>query len=147
MSKPFNEKLIAPCGMNCGICAAYLREKNKCPGCRFTDDGKPNSCVKCRIKNCDNFKNTKAKYCLQCKKFPCNKLSHLDTRYRGKYHMSEIENLISIRDDGMKNFLANQEKTWKCSKCGGAISCHNGLCYSCELDKLKNKKRKYSWEN
>jgi hypothetical protein len=26
--------LVAPCGMNCGICRAYLREKNKCPGCR-----------------------------------------------------------------------------------------------------------------
>ena len=30
-------ELIAPCGMNCGICYGYLREKNKCPGCRKRD--------------------------------------------------------------------------------------------------------------
>ncbi len=29
--------LIAPCGMNCGICLAYLRTKNVCPGCRVND--------------------------------------------------------------------------------------------------------------
>jgi len=25
-----NSSLIAPCGMNCGICMAFLREKKKC---------------------------------------------------------------------------------------------------------------------
>lgn len=29
----FDKSLIAPCGMNCGTCIAYLRDKNKCPGC------------------------------------------------------------------------------------------------------------------
>ena len=28
------KELIAPCGMNCGICKYYYREKDKCPGCR-----------------------------------------------------------------------------------------------------------------
>jgi len=28
---------IAPCGMNCGIYQAYLRDKNKYPGCRGAD--------------------------------------------------------------------------------------------------------------
>lgn len=28
-----NRNLIAPCGMNCGVCIAYLREKNRCQGC------------------------------------------------------------------------------------------------------------------
>ena len=44
--------LIAPCGMNCGICRAYLREKNKCPGCRGSDENKLSSRVNCKIKNC-----------------------------------------------------------------------------------------------
>jgi hypothetical protein len=33
--------LIAPCGMNCRICAAFLRVKNKCLGCRGSDLQKP----------------------------------------------------------------------------------------------------------
>ena len=45
--------LIAPCGMNCGICMAYLREKNKCPGCRGDDTNKPVTRVGCKIKNCE----------------------------------------------------------------------------------------------
>lgn len=36
----FEKHLIAPCGMNCGTCIAYLRDKNKCPGCRITSSGK-----------------------------------------------------------------------------------------------------------
>jgi hypothetical protein len=35
MSPVDENALIAPCGMNCGVCMAYLREKNKCPGCRL----------------------------------------------------------------------------------------------------------------
>jgi hypothetical protein len=27
-------QLIAFCGMNCTLCMAYLRDKNRCPGCR-----------------------------------------------------------------------------------------------------------------
>jgi hypothetical protein len=30
MAMKFNKQLIAPCGMNCGICLGYLRDKNKC---------------------------------------------------------------------------------------------------------------------
>jgi len=29
-----SEILIAPCGMNCGACIAFMRDKNNCPGCR-----------------------------------------------------------------------------------------------------------------
>lgn len=45
--RSFNKiSLIAPCGMNCSICMAYLREKNKCPGCRGNDIDKPITRVK-----------------------------------------------------------------------------------------------------
>ena len=48
-----NEILIAPCGMNCCVCMAYLREKNKCPGCRGTDVNKPITRVRCKLKTCE----------------------------------------------------------------------------------------------
>ncbi len=30
--------LIAACGMNCGLCIGYLRDKNSCGGCFKIDD-------------------------------------------------------------------------------------------------------------
>ncbi|MDD1654062.1 MAG: hypothetical protein LUQ64_05905, partial [Methanomicrobiales archaeon] len=29
-SFPFDDTIIAPCGMNCGVCRAHLRGKNPC---------------------------------------------------------------------------------------------------------------------
>jgi len=71
---------IAPCGMNCGICMAYLRDKNKCPGCRGDDFNKPVTRAKCKIKNCVFFQTGAARYCFECEQFPCNNLKHLDKR-------------------------------------------------------------------
>jgi hypothetical protein len=93
--------LIAPCGMNCGICYAHLREKNKCPGCRFLKSNKPVSIAKCKIRNCEIINNSKVKFCFECTDFPCKNLKYLDKRYRTKYGMSEIDNLESIRNNGI----------------------------------------------
>src|SRR5689334_14278289 len=123
--------LIAPCGMNCGICMAYLRDKNKCSGCRETTLGKPVTRLECKIKNCEFFQNTNSRYCFQCKKFPCNRLKHLDKRYRTKYSMSMIENLDNIREFGIRQFLRNEKERWACSECGGTICVHKAFCYSC----------------
>ena len=122
----FTPELIAPCGMNCGICQAYLREKNKCPGCRGLDKNKPRS--HCKIKTCIKLDS---KFCYACKDFPCDKLNHLDKRYRTKYDMSMIENLKFIQTDGIKQFLKHEEERWKCSNCGGVICVHNKTCITC----------------
>lgn len=52
MTGTMEPTLIAPCGINCGICRAYLREKNKCPGCRLFNAQEPVSIARCKIKNC-----------------------------------------------------------------------------------------------
>jgi hypothetical protein len=127
--------LIAPCGMNCGICMAYVREKNKCPGCRVTDANKPITRVRCKIKNCTIFRKGRAKFCFECDKFPCNNLKHLDTRYRTKYNMSMIENLVTIKDLGIRKFLKNEDTRWACSRCGGTICVHKGCCIECGKNK------------
>jgi hypothetical protein len=131
MERPFDTQLIAPCGMNCGICMAYLREKNKCPGCRAADTNKAVSVIRCKIKNCEDVQKGKVKFCFECAK-PCARLKQLDKRYRTKYNMSMIENLEFIRDNGMEKFLEQQRRKWKCPECGGVISCHNGKCYRCQ---------------
>ncbi len=37
VKNPFKTTLIAPYGMNCAICMAFLREKNHCNGCYAPD--------------------------------------------------------------------------------------------------------------
>ncbi len=126
-----NTALIAPCGMNCGICMGYVREKNHCPGCRETDANKAVSVIRCKIKNCETLRKEKLKYCFECDEFPCKDLKHLDKRYRTTYNMSEIENLEYIRDNGIRKFLKYEEKRWTCSRCGGTICVHKGDCVEC----------------
>jgi hypothetical protein len=135
--EPLNKiLLIAPCGMNCGICRAYLREKNKCTGCRGIDANKPLTCVKCKIKNCKVFQKGKVKFCFKCQNFPCDNLKHLDKRYRTKYNMSMIKNLESIKKLGIRKFIRNEKLKWACIECGGIICVHKGYCVDCGRRKI-----------
>ena len=135
--------LIAPCGMNCGICRAYLREKNRCLGCFSEDPYKRSFRRECIVRNCETIKTNTSGFCYECSEFPCRRLKQLDKRYTTKYSMSMLENLEIIRNEGIKVLLAREEKKWKCPECGGVISCHDGVCYTCGLDKLKDNKKKH----
>lgn len=145
-------ELIAPCGMNCGVCSGYLSFKNDtrskgigktyCTGCR--PRGKNCAFMK---KKCDLLGNGRVQYCYECGDFPCRRLKHLDERYRTLYHMSMIENLEYIQEHGITSFLEKEAQKWKCPDCGGTICCHNGICFTCGLDKLKIKKKRYRWED
>ena len=129
--RPLNKySLIAPCGMNCGICMAYLREKNRCPGCRGEDAGKPITRINCKIKTCFFFQKRNRRFCFKCRNFPCGILKHLDKRYITKYKTSLIDNLIYIKKSGIKEFLEDEKSKWTC-KCRGTICIHEGYCFSC----------------
>lgn len=126
--------MIAPCGMNCAICLAFLREKRKCAGCWGSNENKSNSCIQCIIKNCELLANTESKFCYECKQYPCLRLKQLDKRYRTKYKMSMIENLEYIKVKGLTNFIEKEHKRWRCERCGGTICVHRGFCLSCGKD-------------
>lgn len=132
-------KTIAPCGMNCAICLAYLRDKNKCNGCWSSDENKSKSCIECIIKNCDLLAKTRSKFCYECENYPCKRLKQLDKRYRTKYSMSMLENLQFIKDQGLSNFIEKEQTRWKCKTCGGAICVHRGYCLKCKKVELQNK--------
>lgn len=134
--------LIAPCGMNCGVCSAYLRERKPCPGCNG-DDAKKSSthCATCRIKNCENLKDITSGLCVDCSKFPCARIKHIDKRYQTKYGMSMIENLETIQSLGMNAFVKQERSRWQCSKCGGILCVHRNVCPSCGR---KYKKKSYN---
>lgn len=127
--------LIAPCGMNCGICRAYLRDKKNCPGCNGIDVNKSASCLKCRIKNCEKIQESKFKFCYECNKFPCSWMKQLDKRYRTRYAMSMIENLEQIKNFGMDEFMKIEKIKWSCKNCGGIICVHKGYCINCNEKK------------
>jgi len=119
-----NRNLIAPCGMNCGVCIAHLREKNRCQGCREAEKNKPKPRVFCKIRIC---MERKGNYCSDCSKFPCKRLKSLDKRYRTKYDMSEIENLELILCKGINSFVEGERKRWQSSK--GLLCVHNKKYY------------------
>jgi len=117
-----NEELIAPCGMNCGICSGYLAFKHDvkskgirmayCSGCRPRDK-------KCAFlkKRCNLLLSGQLQYCYECQDYPCEGLRHIDKRYRALYRMSMIENLEYIRKNGAGQFLEKEEEKWKCPEC------------------------------
>lgn len=123
--------LIAPCGMNCGLCSGYLRDKKRCPGCNGEDENKPKYCIVCRIKTCAELAGSEVKLCYACAKFPCLRLRQLDKRYRTKYGMSMIENLEMIHEIGVDEFVTRQKKRWTCPECGSLICVHKVGCLAC----------------
>jgi len=127
----FDKSLIAPCGMNCGTCIAYIREKKKCPGCRAISSDKSVSVQKCIIPNCIHLEKTLSKFCYDCEKYPCQRLKNLDKRYSNKYKTSFIGNLAIIKDKGIDNFLVFESKRRTCSVCGSVMSVHRENCLYC----------------
>ncbi|NCA66897.1 MAG: DUF3795 domain-containing protein [Clostridia bacterium] len=125
--------LIAPCGMNCNLCYAYQREKNRCTGCNIDIATMPNSCQKCIIRNCEHVINSKSGFCYECKKYPCRRLNDLDKRYRTKYSMSMLENLQSIKVKGLDEFVKNEAERWKCPQCGNIVCVHRKVCSKCSF--------------
>lgn len=130
----FDKFLIAPCGMNCGTCISYIRDKNKCPGCRVYSADKAISIQRCIIPKCVHLDKTESKFCYECEKYPCKRVKQLDKRYSTKYNTSFIENLAMIKEKGIEKFLAFESKRRTCHNCGSVLSVHRDHCLTC----LKN---------
>jgi hypothetical protein len=140
MKKPvlFHRLQIAPCGMNCGTCIAYLREKNKCPGCRVISENKNKAVQRCIIARCIYLDKTKSKFCYECEKYPCKRMKQLDKRYRTKYNTSFIENMLIIKEKGISEFLKFETKRRTCPNCGSSLSVHRPYCLECKINSNYN---------
>lgn len=119
-----SKNLIAPCGMNCGICKAHLRENNPCHGCRNAEKNYPQTRVNCKIRI---YTKRKGDFCFECDEFPCARLKHLDERYRTHYNMSEIDNLKYIKDKGIEKFVDKESKKYISEK--GVFCVHDRRYY------------------
>ena len=131
----FLPELIAPCGMNCALCRAYIAYTHSIPRVR----GKITYCAGClpRAKNCyikrgcKKLSKHQIQSCSECDTVPCEKLAHLDKRYRERYGMSMIENLKLIKANGNTQFLMSQADKYTCPKCGDVICVHDSKCLVC----------------
>jgi hypothetical protein len=135
MGPKFDARIIAPCGMNCGICRAHLRKKNHCPGCNCAGESPLKTCVVCTIRMCDKRSGS---FCFTCPAFPCGRLQRLDARYRKRYGMSEIGNLEYIRDNGMEPFLEKEHERWVSG--AGILCVHDRNYYPARGDELTSRK-------
>jgi len=139
MTKPATQQtlLIAPCGINCGTCLAYLRTKNRCSGCRSLGAEKAKHCQVCFIRNCVHLATPGARFCFECPVFPCARMKQLEKRYRLKYNLLLFENFRLIKEFGLDHFERLEKTKWECKVCGGTICVHRGYCLDC----AKNKKQ------
>jgi hypothetical protein len=152
MADVFNADLIAPCGMNCGICKAYLAYSRRVP----YEKGKVSHCSGClvRNKNCafvkrdgDKLRKKQVRFCYECSEMPCKQLAKLDEHYKAHYGMSMVENQKMIQEKCMDEFLKSQSEKYRCPGCGDIISVHDGKCYACgyQAEKLKVSNPKRRW--
>ncbi|MCI8359902.1 MAG: DUF3795 domain-containing protein, partial [Clostridiales bacterium] len=97
----FDEKMIAPCGLDCSLCSQAHKTENACPGCAGPDENKPEFCsVKCSIMRCETRKKHAYRFCDQCPEFPCANVMERENRYMSQYALREspLANLRAIRE-------------------------------------------------
>jgi hypothetical protein len=152
MDSKFTPDLIAPCGMNCGVCKAYLAQSRGVP----TEKGKVTHCSGCRVRNkncafikrdCPKKVGKQLRSCYECADMPCAHLAKLDAHYSARYDMSMVENLKDIKAKGMDEFLKTQTEKYRCPSCGDVVSVHDGKCYKCGYQgpKPKGSNPKVRW--
>ena len=100
MPPAIDAAFFAPCGMNCIVCYKHCYVKKPCAGCLPGDDGKPEHCRKCKIKDCIAEKNLT--YCFMCDSFPCKLVKNLDKSYKRRYDASLVENSLFVKEHGGK---------------------------------------------
>ncbi|MBY9005652.1 MAG: DUF3795 domain-containing protein [Candidatus Lokiarchaeota archaeon] len=96
--KEYNGRVPA-CGVFCGGCPTYTREKNPCPGADIN--------IK-RCKGCTTFhlcfKDKGIFHCYECCEFPCKKFKSFSKRWL-KYGQDFIENQKMLKEMGSDLFL------------------------------------------
>jgi|GEM_PF-194150 len=98
MTKKYTGRVPA-CGVFCGGCPNYIREKNPCPGA----DINHMRCEKCKTFHLCCRQRGIA-YCYECSVFPCSKFRSFAKRWL-KYGQDFIENQKRLKESGSSLFL------------------------------------------
>ena len=113
-------KLLAPCGIDCGICELYLAkddstlfdglvaqgipvEKLPCAGCRSVKGRCPMLPEACETYSC--VKSHGMDYCFECDEFPCLRLHPAADKASFLTHNLKIYNLCQLMNQGPEAFI------------------------------------------
>lgn len=90
---------VPACGVFCGGCPIYTREKKPCPGAEINS---------LRCEKCNTFhlccKERKITHCHECDIFPCSKFKSFAKRWL-KYGQNFVENQNLLKEVGEVCFL------------------------------------------
>jgi len=120
MTSPERLNLVAPCGIDCGICELFTcrddvrlfsaltargipEEKLPCDGCRSNAGNCPVIKEECETYKCVMEKGVK--FCFDCPEFPCVKLHPSSKRADVLPHNMKVFNLCTIKRDGVEAFV------------------------------------------
>jgi len=115
------EILIAPCGLDCGICELYTCRNDRqllenlvstgipesslpCKGCKPLAGKCPLLGDVCATYSCSSNKGHS--FCSECSDFPCMKLAPSSDRANILPHNTKVFNLCTIKRDGIDAFIA-----------------------------------------
>ncbi|MDD3831317.1 MAG: DUF3795 domain-containing protein [Clostridia bacterium] len=128
----FEDKMLAPCGLDCSLCSKAYRAEKPCPGCHGEDEYKSKYCSTCGIALCKLRPLLPDDFCDKCPQYPCADIMEKQNRYTTQYPLVEnpIDNLVQMRKIGITQFMDNQRKQWSC-ECGGVFCVYNGVCSKC----------------
>lgn len=90
---------VPACGIFCGGCPTYIREKNPCLGAEMN---------KARCEKCKTFHlcclDKGVSFCHECPSYPCTKLKGFAKRWL-KYGQDQLENQKILKENGVEHFL------------------------------------------
>jgi hypothetical protein len=120
MNSPERIRMIAPCGIDCGVCEmhmcgdnphlheyfiskGYPKEKIPCSGCRNVDGKCPVIGEPCATYSCSKSKGID--YCYECADFPCAMFNPAADRAEILPHNLKVFNLCVVKNRGIDEFI------------------------------------------
>jgi len=113
--------LVAPCGIDCGICEGYLCRNDEelkeylisrgfpadrlpCDGCRAVKGNCPAKSDTCTTWKC--VTDNAVTFCHECGEFPCNKLAAAADKANILPHNMKVYNLCVVKKRGVNAFVS-----------------------------------------
>ncbi len=143
-----NRELLAPCGLYCGACGAYIAtrddndrlragmakvfgcapEEIDCQGCQ--SEVRYAHCQTCAIRACAGEKGFEG--CYQCGDFPCEHIEALGARFPHTVaHQVIMRTIPQWRELGTEAWVATEEARYTCPSCGQGLMRGGTRCPGC----------------
>jgi hypothetical protein len=128
---------VAPCGLYCEECTAFLN--SECGGCRSNKGLSEKYNKYCKIYQCSSDKNLKI--CVECKDSPCKFFDFFkaETLESSSWFIDVWHNMKQVREIGLTEFLTKKRdwlrKRKECAKKRNIKYCDECKQWPCELIK------------